>query len=202
MKTILQDSPQAIGQTVAELRSGHVVAVPTETVYGLVARWKSTAARQEIYRLKHRPADKQLQMLAADIDTAVEAGLKSNAMLRKIAAAFWPGPLTVIVEADDGDTIGLRIPNHPFVLQLLKELKEPLAATSANLSGTPAAVTPEDAVANLDGHPALLINGGRVTVTDGASSTVISIVGNNLKILRQGPISLDDIQAVLSRQAP
>ena len=142
MKTILQDSPQAIGRTVAELRSGHVVAVPTETVYGLVARWKSTAARQEIYRLKHRPADKRLQMLAADIDTAVEAGLKPNTMLRKIADAFWPGPLTVIVEADDGDTIGLRIPNHPFVLQLLKELKEPLAATSANLSGTPAAVTP------------------------------------------------------------
>ena len=199
METLLQDSPLAIPHAVNELRNGRVVAVPTETVYGLVACWNSTAARQEIYRLKHRPADKRLQMLAADIDTAVQAGLKPNAMLRKIADAFWPGPPTVIVEANDGDTIGLRIPNHPFVLQLLRELKEPLATTSANLSGTPAAVTPEEAVANLDGRPALLIDGGRVTVTDGASSTVVSIIGESLKLLRQGPVSLDDIQAALSR---
>jgi len=198
MDTVLQDSPQAIPQAVTELRDDHVIAVPTETVYGLMARWQSVAARQEIYRLKHRPADKRLQMLAPDVETAIRAGLKPNAMLEKIANVFWPGPLTVIVEAVDGDTIGLRIPNHPFVLKLLRELGEPLAATSANLSGTPAAVTADDAIANLDGRPALLIDGGKVTVTGGASSTVVSIVGGNTAILRQGPVSLDDIQAVLN----
>jgi len=198
MDTVLQDSPQAIPQAVTELRDDHVIAVPTETVYGLMARWQSVAARQEIYRLKHRPADKRLQMLAPDVETAIRAGLKPNAMLEKIANVFWPGPLTVIVEAVDGDTIGLRIPNHPFVLKLLRELGEPLAATSANLSGTPAAVTADEAIANLDGRPALLIDGGKVTVTGGASSTVVSIVGGNTAILRQGPVSLDDIQAVLN----
>ncbi len=197
METLLQDSPLAISRAAAELRSGHVIAAPTETVYGLMALWKSAAARQEIYRLKHRPADKRLQMLAPDVETAVMAGLKPNAMLKKIGAAFWPGPLTVIAEANDGDTIGLRIPNHPFILKLLRELGEPLAATSANLSGTPAAITPSDAVANLDGRPALLIDGGEVTVTGGASSTVVSIVGGELKILRQGPITQEDIQKVL-----
>ncbi len=197
METLLQDSPQAISRAAAELRSGHVIAAPTETVYGLMALWKSAAARQEIYRLKHRPADKRLQMLAPDVETAVMAGLKPNAMLKKIGDAFWPGPLTVIVEANDGDTIGLRIPNHPFILKLLRELGEPLAATSANLSGTPAAITPSDAVANLDSRPALLINGGEVTVTGGASSTVVSIVGGELKILRQGPVTQEDIQKVL-----
>ncbi len=197
METLLQDSPQAITHAVTELRGDHVIAAPTETVYGLMSLWKSAAARQEIYRLKHRPADKRLQMLAPDVETAVTAGLKPNAMLKKIGDAFWPGPLTVIVEANDGDTIGLRIPNHPFVLRLLRELGEPLAATSANLSGTPAAITPEDAIANLDGRPALLIDGGEVTVTGGVSSTVASIVGGELQILRQGPITQEDIQKVL-----
>ena len=84
-----------------------------------------------------------------------------------------------------------------MILKLLRELGEPLAATSANLSGTPAAVTPSDAVANLDGRPALLIDGGKVTVTGGASSTVVSIVGGAITILRQGPITLQDIQTVL-----
>ena len=163
----------------------------------LMAIWKSADARQEIYRLKHRPADKRLQMLAPDVETAVMAGLKPNVMLKKIGDAFWPGPLTVIAEANDGDTIGLRIPNHPFILKLLRELGEPLAATSANLSGTPAAITPSDAVANLDGRPALLIDGGEVTVTGGASSTVVSLVGGTVKILRQGPVTQEDIQNAL-----
>ena len=197
MDTVLQDSPQAIWQAILALRSGNVIAAPTETVYGLMALWQSDSARQEIYRLKHRPTDKRLQMLAPDVETAIRTGLKSNDMLQKIANAFWPGPLTVIIEANDGDTIGLRIPNHPFILKLLRELGEPLAATSANLSGTPAAVTPSDAVAHLDGRPALLIDGGKVTVTGGASSTVVSIVGDDIKILRQGPITLQDIQTVL-----
>ena len=197
MDTVLQDSPQAIRQAILALRGGNVIAAPTETVYGLMALWQSDFARQEIYRLKHRPADKRLQMLAPDVETAIRAGLKPNDMLQKIADAFWPGPLTVIVEAKDGDTIGLRIPNHPFILKLLRELGEPLAATSANLSGTPAAVTPSDAVAHLDGRPALLVDGGKVTVTGGASSTVVSIVGGDIKILRQGPITLQDIQTVL-----
>ena len=197
MDTVLQDSPQAIRQAIFALRGGNVIAAPTETVYGLMALWQSDSARQEIYRLKHRPADKRLQMLAPDVETAIRAGLKPNDMLQKIANAFWPGPLTVIVEAIGGDTIGLRIPNHPFILKLLRELGEPLAATSANLSGTPAAITPSDAVANLDGCPALLIDGGEVTVTGGASSTVVSIIGGTLKILRQGPITLQDIQTVL-----
>ena len=197
METLLQESLQAIPQAVLALRGGQVIAAPTETVYGLMALWKSATARQEIYRLKHRPADKRLQMLAPDVKTAIRAGLKPNDMLRKIAAAFWPGPLTVIVEANDGNTIGLRIPNHPFVLKLLRELDEPLAATSANLSGTPAAITPSDAVVHLDGRPALLIDGGEVTVTGGASSTVVSVVGGDLKILRQGPVALEDIQTTL-----
>ena len=197
MDTVLQDSPQAIRQAILALKGGNVIAAPTETVYGLMALWQSDSARQEIYRLKHRPADKRLQMLAPDVETAIRAGLKPNAMLQKIADAFWPGPLTVIVEANDGDTIGLRIPNHPFILKLLRELGEPLAATSANLSGTPAAITPSDAVANLDGRPALLIDSGKVTITGGASSTVVSIVGGELKILRLGPVTQEDIQDVL-----
>ena len=91
MDTVLQDSPQAIRQAILALRGGNVIAAPTETVYGLMALWQSDSARQEIYRLKHRPADKRLQMLAPDVETAIRAGLKPNDMLQKIANAFRRG---------------------------------------------------------------------------------------------------------------
>ncbi len=197
MNRLHEQHPRAVGDAVRILRDGGVVAAPTETVYGLLARWADHAARERIYQLKHRPADKRLQMLAPSLAAAETAGLLPHPALPAIAAAFWPGALTVVAPARTTDSIGLRIPAHPFILAVLRELGEPLAATSANLSGKPPAVNADDAVKGLAGEPDLLVDGGVVTVTAGVASTVLSLLSDPPSILRPGPISLDAIMAAI-----
>ncbi len=200
MITIKADSQYAIETAARLLNQSKVIAAPTETVYGLLAKWNDEAAISEIYRLKHRPHDKRLQMLAYDLDAAKQAGLLVTPELEAIAKAFWPGPLTVVANATDGDTIGLRIPNHPFMLELLRRLRHPVAATSANLSGTPPAVTPEDAVKSLNGKPAALFDGGTVSITNGTASTVASILDNQLTIIRPGLITLEQLKRAIDNR--
>lgn len=197
------NQPDAVRQAADILRRGGVIAAPTETVYGLMARWSDTRAHETIYRLKRRPAEKRLQMLASSLDDLAGCQLQLKRLddARAIAARFWPGPLTLVVEATNGQTVGLRLPDHPFVLELIRELGEPLAATSANLSGQPPADNAVEAICHLDGQPDALVDGGRVTVTGGAASTVASIVGDGLTILRPGSISLAQLQSALTKQA-
>jgi L-threonylcarbamoyladenylate synthase len=188
------------------LRAGGVAAVPTETVYGLVTLWDNAAGRQRIYELKRRPADKRLQMLAADLAMAQRAGVLPDPRLEKFAAKFWPGPLTVVCAAQSEienrkseicpDTIGLRIPDHPFMHALLQELGAPLAATSANLSGEPPGADADSAVARLDGQPDLVVDGG--PIAEAAPSTVAAITGGELKILRPGTITESELRNALT----
>ena len=96
-------------------------------MYGLAALWGHQGARQKIYQLKRRPADKRLQMLAASVDVAVAAGLCPDDRLERLGRQFWPGALTVVAAARGGDSIGLRIPAHPFLAALLERLGELLA---------------------------------------------------------------------------
>lgn len=183
------------------LLKGGVAAVPTETVYGLACAWDNADAREKIYSLKRRPHEKRLQMLAPDIASAVKAGLLPDDRLERIAARFWPGPLTVVAKADgrgvNGDSIGLRIPDRPFILKLLNALGTPLAATSANLAGCPPGLTAKEAVAGLDGTPDALVDGGLVTETGGKASTVISLLGDTPAVLREGPLPLQEILAAM-----
>lgn len=184
----------------AALSGGGVLVVPTETVYGIMTRWDSDSGRERIYALKHRPQNKLLQMLAPSVEAAVRAGVKPSTDLDRLAERFWPGPLTVVVEGSTpGETIGLRIPDHPFLLKMLETAGCVAAATSANLSGTPPAVNVEDALAGLDGEPDFAVDGGVITVTGGKASTVVSIVGGKdaLKVIREGVVTADDIRKVL-----
>ena len=179
----------------AVLRAGGVAAVPTETVYGLVTLWDNAAGRQRIYELKRRPADKRLQMLAADLAMARCAGVLADPRLDRLAAKFWPGALTVVCAAEAGDTIGLRIPDHPFMHALLLELGAPLAATSANLSGEAPGAEAAAAVTRLDGQPDLVVDGGPIAAA--APSTVVTITGGELQILRPGSISESELRNAL-----
>ena len=185
---------KAVSTTVDSLKAGAVIAAPTETVYGLMTLWDNQKGRDRIFTLKDRPAEKYLQMLAPDLETAIRYGLKSDPCLIKLANCFWPGPLTIVCNAEDGTTIGLRIPHHPFVLAVLRQLEAPLAATSANRSGLPPAQVAENAVARLCGQPDLLVDGGH---TVGEASTVISLIGPTMKILRPGPIPEKVLKAAL-----
>ena len=188
-----------IGDAVAvasvALRAGGVVALPTETVYGLAALWSNETARRRIFELKRRPEDKQLQMLAGSVQQAMRYGVLDDPRLRKLEERFWPGPLTVVCRASDGTTIGLRLPRHTLSLALLAELDEPLAATSANRSGEPAAADADTAVAHLDGAPDLLLDGGSIRAAQ--ASTVVSLVDAEPKLLRAGTIALEEILVAL-----
>ena len=195
------DNKEALAPLCEILRHDGVVAVPTETVYGLVCLWNSHKGRERIYELKARPAQKRLQMLAPSVSAAIAAGLQDDPRLERLANAFWPGALTVVAKATgEYDSIGLRIPAHPFVLALLEALGEPLAATSANLSGQPAGLTAEEAIKGLTAFPDALVDGGSVRETGGTASTVVSLLGDTPTILREGPISLAQIEAITNPQ--
>jgi len=197
MRILRANDKSAVAEAVAVLQNGGVVALPTETVYGLVALWTCADAREKIYELKRRPKEKRLQMLADSLESAYACGLQESAALRKLASSFWPGALTVVAPAAAGESIGLRIPNHPFVLALLKALNAPLAATSANLAGETPGLTLQEATARLNGEPELGIDGGFATVTGGTASTVLSIMGEEPVVLRPGSIDIEDIRAAL-----
>lgn len=184
---------EALSASFFVLRQGGVLLVPTETVYGLVTRYDNLAGRERIFAMKQRLAEKQLQMLAADLAMAFQAGLDPDPRLERLAARFFPGPLTLVCKAGEG-TIGLRIPEHPFVLELIRRVGFPLAATSANRSGEPAAATAPAALAGLLGEPDLLVDAGEVS---GRSSTVVSLLRPRPEILRPGTIALEEVEAAL-----
>jgi len=188
---------EAVQRAGAVLAAGGVIAAPTETVYGLMCRWDAGAARERIARMKRRAPEKHLQMLAESLEAAAAAGLLADERFQRVEKAFWPGPLTAIGPAAQGGTIGLRIPRHAFVLDLIRAAGFPLAATSANLSGHPPALDAETAVAELEEAPDLVVDGG-VVEAGGHSSTVVDLsVPGAVRILRAGPVSEAELRRVL-----
>ena len=178
-------------------RPGAVIIVPTETVYGLVCDWADETARKRIYELKKRCENKPLAMFALNANMAEKSGAKINPQARKLLDAFAPGPITVITEGNaQYPTIGIRIPAHEFILQLLALRNRPLASTSANASGMPNVLTPDEALRQLAGRPDMIVDGGALP-ENAAASTVVSACNGQLKILRQGPISEKAIHELL-----
>ena len=178
-------------------RPGAVLLVPTETVYGLVCSWHDELARERIYKLKARDGRKPLAMFASSADMAERSGVKLNDDARKLLEHFAPGPITVIAPGcEKYPTIGVRIPDHPFVLELLKRSNMALASTSANASGMPNVLKVSDAIAQLDGEVDLVIDGGTLP-EDAAASTVVTVCEKPCRVLRQGPISESAIKEIL-----
>ena len=178
-------------------REGTVAVVPTETVYGLVGRVSDSLCREKIYELKHRAENKPFAAFLPDLDRLPqEVDSLPDAAIR-IASAFCPGPLTLIVPDKNGSTFGFRIPDHPFILELLRAFGKPLASTSANLSGNPPALSVQQGLADIDGEVALAIDGG-VLPSDSKASTVILVNRDSTwKILRPGPVTEEMIRDVM-----
>jgi L-threonylcarbamoyladenylate synthase len=177
-------------------RDDGVLLVPTETVYGLVCDASHEAARAKIYEMKRRPASKLLTLFFASRE-AVEAAFPAMPeTAKRFAAAFCPGPVTLIVPDGDAFT-GFRIPDHPALLNLLKAYGRPLASTSANLSGQPPAHTVDEALASLAIPPDGVLDGGAIP-PDSAASTVIKVERDGAwSILRPGPVTEDMLRAAL-----
>lgn len=195
------NAPEAVAESVRILRQpGAVLLVPTETVYGLVCRFDDAEAAAEIYRLKGRDRGKPLTLFIRGINDIAAAGGVPDDRARRLMAKFMPGPITLILPgADGGPAAGVRMPDHPFMLKLLKELPWPLASTSANASGAPDARSCGEALAMLNGSPAAAVDAGPLP-EGAAASTIVDLRGAETGIIRHGPITDEAVFAALGRK--
>ena len=175
-----------IGEAAAVLRNGDLVIVPTETVYGLAADPTVPDAVEKIYRAKKRPESKAIPRLADHIQRIRETGAQLNDLALRLAAAFWPGPLTLVLPVGE-ISVAFRIPDHPVPLALIAAVGHVLAVTSANLSGeSPARTAEEAARAFTREDVALCLDSG--PVRGGIPSTVVRVLENELELIREGAI--------------
>ena len=167
---------------------GAVALVPTETVYGLVAKVNDENAYKKIFELKQRSAAKVLGWFVYDWRELDSMGVELSVLPEKLAEKYCPGAVTIIAPLKEGGTLGFRSPDHPFLRELLA-LTGPLYQTSANLSGAPDPKDIETALKELSGAPAIAVDGGRLP-DDAAGSTVVDATGTEIKILRQGKLQV------------
>ncbi len=197
-----------IARAAEMLRSGGLVAVPTETVYGLAARADSADAVAAIYRAKGRPDFNPLIVHVASLEAAESLAIFDN-RARLLAKRFWPGPLTLVLPLRDTaaiapavtaglPTIALRMPAHPAMRALLEECAIPLAAPSANRSGAVSPTEPAHVIASLGENVAMVLDGGRCEA--GLESTIVALrKDGSWQLLRPGPIEEARISAILGR---
>lgn len=191
----------------AILRAGGLVAVPTETVYGLAADATREGAVRANYDAKGRPETKPLNVLVDGMDMVETVCRDIPGDAYKLAEAFWPGPLTMILWGNGalpsivpagGKTQGVRCPNHSDTLAVIRALGRPLACPSANLSGQPSPKSADEVLAQLGGRIDGVLDGGPCTV--GVESTILDLTVIPYRILRRGGLSREAIEAVLGRE--
>ena len=183
-----------------ELEKGGAVVLPTETVYGLFAKALNEEAVDHVYQLKGRPRDKALNLNVASLDDILNFSKNQPPYLQKLVDSFLPGPLTIILEANDKvpywvnsnlTTVGFRMPSHPITLELIREFG-PLIGPSANLSGQTSGISFKEIVKDF-GQEVLGIEDDAFLT--GQDSTILDLYGDKVKILRQGAITRQDILA-------
>ena len=188
-------SPQLLNQAVELLKDGGVVAFPTDTVYGVGVDPLQPQAVRKLYRIKGRPDNKPIAILVGSIEDVERVAHSPSEPFSRLADRFWPGGLTLILEARDlppeitaaGNTVGVRMPNHPLTLELLREFGGPIATTSANRSGEDPATSAGEVDAQLGDRVNLIVDGGD-TITK-VASTVLDLSASPPRILRHGGIS-------------
>ena len=201
----LAATPEAIARAARLIRAGGLVAIPTDTVYGLAADATSDEAVSGVFRAKGRPSDKPLIALVATLAMA-EACAGVTARARALAAAFWPGPLTLVLPRAAGSPlsplvhrgapgVSLRIPGNEVARALVGAAGRPLTAPSANPSGAPSPLTAQEVVTGLGPALDLAIDGG--PATDSVASTLLDLTGEAPRLLRPGVIGADTIAAVI-----
>ncbi|MCD8007574.1 MAG: threonylcarbamoyl-AMP synthase [Clostridiales bacterium] len=210
MRTKLFIIPQAEGfqeeidQAAHIIREGGLVAIPTETVYGLGADALNEDAVRRIYEAKGRPSNNPLIIHVPSADWLAEYCRDVPEVAYRLAEQFWPGPLTMILQAKDVvpkrttgglDTVAVRCPSHPVALAIIQAAGVPVAAPSANTSGRPSCTTAQHVIEDMAGKIDGIVDGGDCAV--GVESTIIDLTCSPPQLLRPGGMPLEDIQAVI-----
>jgi len=211
MKTItlkidpIDPKPLEIEGAASLLKAGKLVAFPTDTVYGVGADVFNEEAVRQIFAAKKRDADNPLQVLIAHRSSLQTIAKEQSEVLDRLASEFWPGPLTLVMLAKEdfprqvrcgGDTIGVRMPANSVALRLIEAFGAPVAASSANISGFPDPVNAREVMEYLGGKVHLILDGG--PTPGNVPSTVLDVSVHPPVILRQGKLSAEDLERVLS----
>lgn len=189
------------------LKEGGVVVFPTETVYGIGGNALSKDVIDRIYRIKNRPRDKAINIMLGNKDDIEKYANVNSDIETKIIEKCMPGPITLIMEKKNsnfGDgftksdnTIGIRIPDNKIIGSILENLDFPIIAPSANISGKPSGVDAKEIAKEFDGLVDAIIDGGKPKV--GLASTIIKVENNDIVILREGKITINDLNTMLER---
>jgi L-threonylcarbamoyladenylate synthase len=197
------DIQQQIEQGISILRKGGLVAYPTDTVYGLGAAMNLPVAVERIYSVKGRSLHSPLPLLLADVSQIADVADSVPASARCFLRNFFPGALTLVLPKSravpssvtgGGDTVAVRVPDHPVPVALIKGLGVPIVGTSANLSGQPSSLTAGEVATQLGKTIDLIIDGGRCP--GGKESTIVDVTGEIPVILREGAVSREELEWV------
>lgn len=184
------------------LHNGGALVLPTETVYGIFTKALDETAVNHVYQLKKRPRDKAMNLNVADYQTILEFSKEQPSYLKDLFEAFLPGPLTIILKANDKvpawinsgkSTVGFRLPNHPLTADLIKKTG-PLIGPSANISGNESGKEYASIMAAFDHEVAGYVDDQAIT---GQDSTIVDLSGEKAKILRQGALTADELKKVV-----
>ncbi len=207
MAEIIPANSQAVDIAVGVLRSGELIAYPTDTVYGLGAPASDDNAVRKLFAVKGRQLSKPLPLLVADGMMATWVA-DVTPVAHSLVSKFWPGPLTIVMHKQPEfrsvalakqDTVAVRVPAHDLVRDIIRGLGEPITGTSANRSGSRAPVSASEVAFQLGEMIPLVVDGGRTE--GGIESTVIDLSQEGgPKILREGPVSREEIERVLNRK--
>jgi L-threonylcarbamoyladenylate synthase len=202
-------NPDPIERAVDLLRRGGVIALPTETVYGLAANAEDELAVRRVFAIKGRPATHPLIVHIPGVEHLSSWAREVPDAAHRLASTFWPGPLTLVLSrtprATDAvtggqDTVALRVPNHPMALRVLRKLGGGIAAPSANRFGRVSPTTAEHVARDLAGDVDLVLDGGPCTV--GVESTIVDLSSEEPAILRPGGLAAEEVERVLGRKVP
>jgi L-threonylcarbamoyladenylate synthase len=206
MKTeiLRADAPNALAYVLELLRKGEVVAIPTDTVYGVAADGFNADAVEKLFVVKDRPSHKAIMLLLGEYEDMEKVASHISPTAQRLAQRFWPGGLTLVVHAREelpvnlraqSNTIGVRLPDSDVVRELVRAMGRPLAATSANLSGGVNPRTAQDVLDALGGRIAMILDGG--ATPGNVASTVVDCTVEPPRLLRAGAIGADEIEKAL-----
>jgi L-threonylcarbamoyladenylate synthase len=198
MTDVLAPTADGIGRAAELLGGGAVVAFPTDTVYGVGVATARADRLDALFELKRRPLDRRIPVLVTHLDQATAAGWQADERAHRLAGRFWPGALTLVLRsAEGGPTQAFRAPDHPVALDLIRAAG-PLFATSANVSNEPDTLGADDvliAFATQQDELAAVVDGGQVP--GGIASTVVDLSVTPARILRDGPVTREQLAEVV-----
>lgn len=190
-----------LDEVVDIIKRDGIIVFPTETVYGIGGNALSESVIKKIYNIKKRPQEKALNILVKNKEEIEKYAYISNELEEKIIDSFMPGPITIILKKKksqisdlltaNNDTIGIRIPDNNIVKRILEECNLPLAVPSANISGKPSSIRLEEIKPDFDNKVEAFIDGG--ICAEKIPSTIVKVIDGKVKILREGVISIEDI---------